>query len=401
MRKKISTIVTFVGCTAALAATSAWAIGPAPTWHPRQIVATGIDTTFGHDGADRILAYDHHGNPGIAYNQVLLKYARNVPGAGWQSGTAEGTFGGVFPSLAYDRYERPVIVSSNNVLTQIRTTSFNGLTWNTVPFDVNGPYNYISLAFDTTGKMAAAYRDMNALDLKYVKDTDGDGLLSDEAPVFVTSSDNQGWYATLAFDPLDRPMITHQDRAGNDLKFSVLDAGVGWITTAVDSVGLTGYHCSLAVDPDNGYPAIAYFDDDVDNLRYASWNGTSWDLTTIDSTGDVGRYPSLAFDPADGNPAISYHDLTNGDLKLAWFNGTSWQTQPVDTVGTVGTYTSLAFNDYGTGFPAIAYVDSANTLYFIEDPPAVPEPAAILLALIAAIPMGLRLVGRVGIRSGA
>src|SRR5262245_57473282 len=137
MPNQYSTFARLIGCAIALATSSAMAIGPAPSWHPRQIVATGIDTFFGHDGADRILAYDHHGNPGSAYNQVLLKYARNVPGAGWQSGTAEGTFGGVFPSLAYDRYERPVIVSSNNVLTQIRTTSFNGSTWNTVPFDVN------------------------------------------------------------------------------------------------------------------------------------------------------------------------------------------------------------------------------------------------------------------------
>ena len=73
-----------------------------------------------------------------------------------------------------------------------------------------------------------------------------------------------------------------------------------------------------------------------------------------------GVYPSLAFDPADGNPAIAYCDITNGDLKLAWHDGSTWQTQTVDAVGNVGCTPSLAFNDYGSGFPSIAYFDNGS-----------------------------------------
>ena len=66
-----------------------------------------------------------------------------------------------------------------------------------------------------------------------------------------------------------------------------------------------GFRCTVlfAIDPDTGYPAIAYFNTDVDDLRYAEWDGTTWNLTTIDSDGVVGQNPSLVFDPADGNPA--------------------------------------------------------------------------------------------------
>jgi hypothetical protein len=342
-------------------------------------------------GADRILAYDHFGNPGVAYSrelELVLMYARFAPGAGWQSVIAEGAGngGGAHPSVAFDRRELPVIGFASSTLSSARIAAFNGTSWSSQPadpsFDQEGSYS--SLAMDSTGKMALAYQDTSFNRLKYVKDSDGDGLFTDETPVYVTTPGNQGGsYASLAFDPLNRPMIAHYDEFPQDLKFSVLDTGLGWVTTTVDSANMTGSHLSMAIDPDSGYPAISYYDDSVDDLRYAAWNGTSWNLTTIDSAGTVGWYTSLAFDPADGNPAISYYDQTNDNLKLAWFNGTSWQTQPVDTVGDVGVTTSLAFNDYGTGFPAIVYGDNLNNLYFIEDPPAaVPEPQTVtLLAL--------------------
>jgi hypothetical protein len=281
--------------------------------------------------------------------------------------------------LAFDRHERPVISAVSFSGNPVRSYTLNGLTWNAAVVDgLAGNFLYSSVAIDSTGKPAIAYYNNVGGQLRYVKDTDVDGDWSDETIMIVDGANIEGYYASLVFDSLDQPMIAHQDRSNNDLRFSKLEPGIGWTTTTVDSAGLAGYQGSLAIDPDTGYPAIAYFNDGTQDLRYAAWNGTSWVLTTVASTGDVGRYPSLAFDPADGNPAISYYDLTNGDLRLAWFNGTIWQTQPVDTAGNVGQYTSLAFNDYGTGFPSIAYFDSTGTnLYFIEDPPAiVPEPWA-------------------------
>ncbi len=90
------------------------------------------------------------------------------------------------------------------------------------------------------------------------------------------------------------------------------------------------------------------------------------------------------------NPAIAYFKNTNDDLKLAWHDGVSWQTQTVDAVGNVGHTPSLAFNDFGNGFPSIAYFEEAgpgtDNLYFIEDPLPVPEPRAVwLLACGAAL----------------
>jgi len=380
-------------CVAASGATQAWAIGTtAPTWQTRETVASGIAAAAYHMGADRALAYDHHGNPGIAfyhYGGGDLRYARRVPGVGWSHQTVDTTSDvGRFPSLAYDRYERPAISYFDATNGDLKYVHFNGTSWET-PQTVDSTDlvgSYTSLAFDGQGRPAIAYHNSDYGYLRFVHDTDGDLSLDDETPVTVVYDFDEGIFPSLVFDALDRPMITHHDNTNNDLRFSVREPGIGWVTITVDSAGDTGNYPSIDIDPDTGYPAIAYWDNTNDDLRYAEWNGTSWDLTTIDDVGLTGYYPSLAFDPADGNPAIAYMRGTAAyDLKLAWHDGSAWQTQTVDSVGDVGYAPSLAFNDYGTGFPAIAYFEylSGNdNLFFIEDPPFVPEPASAWLMVL-------------------
>jgi hypothetical protein len=200
-------------------------------------------------------------------------------------------------------------------------------------------------------------------------------------------------------------MIAHTNTAApvGVLRFSIEEPGLGWVTTTLDDSGDTGYYPSIAIDPDTGYPAIAYtyFELGLGYLRFAAWDGDSWNSVTVDPSGDAGHSPSLAFDSADGNPAIAYRDESTDDLKLAWHDGTSWQTQTVDAVGNVGYTPSLAFNDYGTGFPSIAYFDAGSGgtghLYFIEDPPAaVPEPGTQILWMLCVAVLSRRrqLVGQ-------
>lgn len=372
-------------------ARSALAIGiTAPSWKPRETVTDTLASYLYQDGSDRALAYDHHGNPGIAFYDDVdsdLRYARRVPGVGWVHTVIDGGGAvGQFPSLAYDRYERPAISYYENLAADLKYAHFDGTTWQIETMadsaDVVGLYT--SLAFDLLGRPAMAYFDLGHSSLKYIADTDGDLSLTDETPVTVADVFSEGRYASLVFDPLNRPMIAHQESDNSQLQFSVQEPGLGWVTTTVDNTGDTGYHPSIAIDPDTGYPAIAYLDLGNVDLRYADWDGDSWNLTTIDSGGSVGFNPSLTFDPADGNPAIAYQDSSNTSLKLGWYDGSSWQTQTVDAVGDVGRAPSLAFNDYGTGFPSIAYLDDGSGgtghLYFIEDPPAtVPEPTSLLL----------------------
>jgi hypothetical protein len=346
-------------------------------------------------GADRSLAFDHHGNPGIAFFDDVaddLRYARRVPGIGWASAAIDmAGFVGSYPSLAYDRSERPAISYYNTTDGDLEYARFADGAWLLETVDAAGDVGYdTAIAFDLLGRPAIAYWDGTNSSLKYVQDSDGDFSLMDEAPVTVVNLFSEGQFASLVFDPLNRPMIAHLDDTNFDLRFSVQEPGVGWVTTTVDGVGSTGNRPSIAIDPDTGSPAIAYRDNTNADLRYAAWDGDSWNLTTVDATGSVGENASLAFDPADGNPAIAYFDSTNADLKLAWHDGSTWQTQTVDGVGSVGRSPSLAFNDFGNGFPSIAYFDSGSAgtgqLFYIEDPPAaVPEPATLHLVALAAI----------------
>ena len=370
-----------------------------PSWKPRELVASAIASSTFHEGADRVLAYDNHGNPGIAFYDNVddsLRYARFVPGFGWNHQTVDGGFGfdtGQYPSLAYDRYERPAISYFDfNPNSDLKFAHFDGTAWNIETVDSVGEVgSFSSLTFDLLGRAAIAYRDINNVSLEYVIDSDGDFSFLDETPVTVTSGIDEGFYPTLAFDPLNRPMIAHQHSGNKDLRFSVEEPGLGWLTRSVDTTGNTGNHPSLDIDPDTGFPAIAYFDEDTDNLRYAAWDGGAWVLTTVNPGGGEGRFPSLAFDPADGNPAIAYQG--NSFLKLAWHDGSAWQTQIVEQANPAqGTVTSLAFNEFGHGFPSIAYINPIDgNWYFSEDPPAaVPEPVSILLLAIGAGALSVR-----------
>ena len=115
-----------------------------------------------------------------------------------------------------------------------------------------------------------------------------------------------------------------------------------------------GEHVSLALDS-NDTPYISYYEASHQMLQMAKYVGAGgncgsnndWVCETVDHTGNVGKYSSIAIDPTDDLPKIAYYDDTANALKLATLNAFGWNIQTIDapSIGDVGQYASLALND--------------------------------------------------------
>jgi PKD repeat protein len=191
----------------------------------------------------------------------------------------------------------------------------------------------------------------------------------DEDPVnpfklTVDSAGNVGLDSSMAL--VDRrPAIAYYDDTNDDLKYAystTMDGSSGWVTVTVDAAGLVGHGPSLAVI--NGRPAIAYWDETNDNVKYAhssTADGSGgWSTLTVDAGDKVGWHTSLA--QINGKPAIAYLDHGSWQLKYAYSDAadgsSDWSTITVPTPGyELGGFMSLAQVD---GKPATTLWDQTN-----------------------------------------
>jgi hypothetical protein len=104
---------------------------------------------------------------------------------------------------------------------------------------------------------------------------------------------------------------------------------------------------SLAYDPGDGQPSIAYVASARGALKFAHWTGSSWAIEVVDRSGV--NYANLAYD-APGVPAIAYRRGT--ELKFAKKLASAWSFQLIDR--NTGLRSSLAYDPLGR--PAIAYM---------------------------------------------
>ena len=91
-------------------------------------------------------------------------------------------------------------------------------------------------------------------------------------------------------------------------------AAGAWVTEQVDEFDwIGGDRVSMAIDQAD-FLHIAYQDQNED-LKYATDISGSWELVYIDSGGQVGYAPAIAVDPL-GTVSIAYEDRENGTVKL-------------------------------------------------------------------------------------
>jgi hypothetical protein len=153
---------------------------------------------------------------------------------------------------------------------------------------------------------------------------------------------------------------------------------LGPAVTALDTVGVIGYHAVLRLGGD-GKARIAYSDSSNQSIKYIICNDVACSSPTISTANDPGsgsidgfrRTTSLALDSSD-NPYILYHHGTNdgsgGTLELARYVGggtgncsnTNWECTSVATPGAGGSQSIQIASD---GFARIVYTDRANNDY--------------------------------------
>ena len=182
---------------------------------------------------------------------------------------------------------------------------------------------------------------------------------------------NVGFSNSLAYDPVDgNPSIAYGRRAsppkgeGAQLQFAHWN-GSSWDIEVVEP-GPSGSGVNLAYDPIDGAPTIAYLASG--DLKFARRSAASWEIETVDKRIALGV--SLAYD-LNENPSISYRKKAKGawDLNFARWNGTGWDIEVVEA-GALARYNNLTFDPSGN--PAIAYSDISeggtfyDTLKFAE-----------------------------------
>ena len=133
-------------------------------------------------------------------------------------------------------------------------------------------------------------------------------------PVSLDSTDNVGYYSSLAIDSNDNLHVTYRDGTNGNLEYMTFN-GSSWSTpVSLDSTDNVGRQSSLAIDSNDNLH-VTYLDNTNDNLEYMTYDGSSWSTpVSLDSTDNVGSDSSLAIDSSD-NLHVTYHDNTNGNLE--------------------------------------------------------------------------------------
>lgn len=152
---------------------------------------------------------------------------------------------------------------------------------------------------------------------------------ADWSTTTIDSTDDVGYYSSLAMDSNEKAHIAYFDNTNSSLKYATNASG-SWETSTVDSTHTVALSIiSLALDQ-NDKVHIAYRDDSTDDLLYATNALGSWALTTVDSANDTGYYASLAIDSND-KVHIAYYENTSWILKYATNATGSWVTQTLDS----------------------------------------------------------------------
>jgi hypothetical protein len=102
-----------------------------------------------------------------------------------------------------------------------------------------------------------------------------------------------------------------------------LSSSFSWTTQVIDKSPEVGAFSSIAVDQQDGIH-IAYYDDRLDDLRYAAYQSDLWKYYALTGKEKDGFYSSLALDPT-GVPYIAFYVYDQNLIKVVFFSGNVWR----------------------------------------------------------------------------
>jgi hypothetical protein len=293
-------------------------------WHTEVIDETG------DSGLYASIALDTNNRPRIAYYDQTNRQLKHAAwdGSNWNieevTTGASGTNAGWFASLAVDFFGVSHIayldVLNGNLLHSKRT--FNG--WDLAVVDDSADVGWgISMAISPQdGQPRIAYYDRDNGNLKYASYTaDPPGWTA----VPLDGQGDLGQYPSLTFDFSGNAHISYYDATLDALKHATYN-GTAWDYEYVNVNGEGGQYSDIFVGATNT-PSISY--QSTSGLMLASAFGGSWNIETVDPTHNAGFYSSLAINSLL-QEHIVYYDDNYQDLKYATWDG-RWQHHPVET----------------------------------------------------------------------
>ena len=147
----------------------------------------------------------------------------------------------------------------------------------------------------------------------------GDGCAPE---IRLTSGADRGRFVSAARRSAlsQRPFAAFYNATTGDLEaVDCFDSSCNSATLRVlETAGDVGAGTATAINPDTGFPFVAYYDAGAGDLglyRCANDTCSIGSSITVDFSGDRGRNPSMAF--ANGLLWIAYDDATTGSLRLA------------------------------------------------------------------------------------
>jgi hypothetical protein len=292
--------------------------------------------------------------------------------SGW---TATAIGEGAKPVLALDGAGSPAIAWVQEDLSGFVAFASAADAWTVDELIVGYFYGPIGLAFDPEDRPHVVYHDHQdntfKQDLGDLTHAVREG--SDWDIAAINDAGHDGWDSTVAIgaDGIVRAAGIDPQQFDSDVGVEYYELSDGdWDVTEIGSGPIEyEWNASLAVDP-AGDPAISYFDNNTQDLMYASRAGGTWTIETITADGDVGRFSSLAFD-GDGRPHVSFLALPS-TVSYAVRDGGAWTIEEVGTLDQV----VIAFEgarritDIGIGaggMPHIAFADQAVVRYATKD----------------------------------